>query len=337
MNSSHDDAGSCNQQLQSNARLEGIRVVLTGKEHFREKVGHAWQGAVQWQCPLSRYTTLRVGGPAAALIEPATLAELVQLIRGLREQGIDWQVIGRGSNILVADEGLPGVVIVLASGFADIDQEAVGETCLVRATAGCRLPKLVAWCTAQGLSGLEFAAGIPGSVGGAIFMNAGAWGLEISSVLDALVVITAGGESHRLPAAAEDFGYRRWHGGKGVVIAAGIFKLQPDEPAAIVDRCNHYLQARRERQPLGVASAGSFFKNPPGQAAGRLIEEAGLKGTRIGDAIVSDRHANFLVNDGRATARDFVALMHLIRERVLNRTGILLEPEVQLLGFEEMP
>jgi UDP-N-acetylmuramate dehydrogenase len=336
MKSSHAGATDCNQGR--GALLEGIRVALTGREHFREKVGRAWQGAVQWQCPLSRYTTLRVGGPAAALIEPATPAELEQLIRGLREQDINWRVIGRGSNILVADEGLPGVVIVLASGFANIEQETgAGENRLVQATAGCLLPKLVAWCTAQGLSGLEFAAGIPGSVGGAIFMNAGAWGHEISSVLDALVVVTAGGESHREPAVAERFGYRRWHGAEGVVIAAGVFRLQPDAPAAIADRCSRYLQARRERQPLGVASAGSFFKNPPGQTAGRLIEEAGLKGVRVGDAIVSDRHANFLVNGGQATARDFVVLMHLIQERVLSRTGILLEPEVQLLGFEERP
>jgi UDP-N-acetylmuramate dehydrogenase len=262
---------------------------------------------------------------------------LAQLIRGLREQGIHWNVIGRGSNILVADEGLPGVVIVLASGFANIEQETVaGGKHLVQAAAGCSLPKLGAWCTAHGLSGLEFAAGIPGSVGGAIFMNAGAWGHEISSVLEALVVVTPGGEVHRLQAEAEKFTYRRWHGEKGVVIAAGIFRLLPDEPVAIADRCSRHLQARRLRQPAGVASAGSFFKNPPGQAAGRLIEEAGLKGVRFGDAVVSDRHANFLVNGGQATARDFRALMHLVQERVLSRTGILLQPEVQLLGFEEV-
>jgi UDP-N-acetylmuramate dehydrogenase len=306
---------------------------LNAREQFRQTVTRIWQGTVQWECPLARYTTLRVGGPAAALIEPKSQDELMRLIRGLGEQDISWRVIGRGSNMLVSDDGFPGVVILLASGFAGIKSEEAGDCRLVRASAGCPLPKLVAWCTGKGLGGLEFAVGIPGSVGGAIIMNAGAWGQEISSVLESFEVVTAGGDFRRLQAAAEKFEYRRWHGEKGMIVTAGIFRLRPEEPAILAERCSRYLQERRQRQPVGAASAGSFFKNPPAQVAGRLIDEAGLKGMRIGGAMVSDRHANFLVNDGHATAGDFVALMRLIQERVFSRTGIHLEPEVQLLGF----
>jgi UDP-N-acetylmuramate dehydrogenase len=308
---------------------------IRGHDGLRQKLQAIWPESVQWDCSLAPYTTLRVGGPAAALIEPSSLAELELLLQGLGAQGLPWLVIGRGSNILVADEGFAGVVVVLGSRLATIEEIREQDHCLVRAAGGCSLPRLVSWCTDRGLSGLEFAAGIPGSIGGAIVMNAGAWGEEISAVLDSFLVVTGGGERLQLQAAEEIFEYRRWRGRADVVVASGTFRLVPEDPIAINERCRHFLQMRRERQPLGEASAGSFFKNPPGQAAGRLIEEAGLKGMRIGGARISEFHANFLVNEGGATARDFVELMNLVQERVRRATGISLEPEVQLLGFQE--
>ncbi|MEJ2034449.1 MAG: UDP-N-acetylmuramate dehydrogenase [Deltaproteobacteria bacterium] len=316
--------------------LKATPVASSGPGSIRDELVYLWQGPVAWECPLARYTTPRVGGPAAALIEPSTLSELTSLLKGLRSKGLPWRVIGRGSNVLVADEGLPEVVIVLGPSLAAIGHvEQEGEERLVQAEAGCSLPRLVSWCTAAGLSGLEFAVGIPGSVGGAIVMNAGAWGREICEALHALVVVDEAGEARTLPATAETFEYRRWEHEEGVIVAAGIFKLQTGSPEAIEKRCRAHLQARRERQPLGLPSAGSFFKNPPEMAAGRLIEEAGLKGLQVGGAMVSERHANFLVNVGGATARDFYQLMCIVQERVEDRTGIRLEPEVHLLGFQE--
>lgn len=311
-------------------------ALAASPDPIRKKLLACWQGPVTWDCPLARYTTLRVGGPATALIEPASLAELETLLRGLHREGLPWQVIGRGSNILVADAGLPEVVILLGSSLAAI--EAVGrdgEGQLVQAEAGCSLARLVSWCTAAGLSGLEFAAGIPGSVGGAIVMNAGAWGREMSEPLHALVTVEEAGEVKTRPAAAESFGYRRWEHGQGVIVAAGLFNLQEEDPETIKNRCRDHLEARRGKQPSDLPSAGSFFKNPPAAAAGRLIEETGLKGCQVGGARVAERHANFLINAGGATAQDFYELMQLIRERVERRTGIRLEPEVHLLGFRE--
>jgi UDP-N-acetylmuramate dehydrogenase len=316
--------------------LNTTPATSSGTASIRDQLAAVWQGPVQWDCPLARYTSLRVGGPAAALLEPGTVAELAVLLRGLRRQGLPWRVIGRGSNILVADAGLAEVVIVIGPALATIGHAGrEGEERLVQAEAGCSLPKLVGWCAAAGLSGLEFAVGIPGSVGGAVVMNAGAWGREMSAVLQALVVVDETGEVRTLPAVTQSFGYRRWEHGPGVIVAAAIFKLQAGSPEAIGERCRGHLQARREKQPLELPSAGSFFKNPPGEAAGRLIEATGLKGLQVGGALVAERHANFLVNGGGATARDFYELMSLVQERVEQRTGIRLEPEVHLLGFEE--
>ncbi len=315
--------------------LSATVATSSGSGSLQDRLAAAWQGPVEWDGRLARYTTLRVGGPAAALVKPASVAELAALLPVLRRQGLPWRVIGRGSNLLVADAGLPEVVIVIGPAMAAIRQAGQeGSERLVQAEAGCSLPKLVSWCTAEGLGGLEFAAGIPGSVGGAIAMNAGAWGREMRDVLHALVVVDETGGVQILPAASQVFAYRRWEHAPGVVVAAGIFRLQPESPEVIGGRCRGHLQARREKQPL-EPSAGSFFKNPPGQAAGRLIEAAGLKGLRVGGARVSEQHANFLVNAGGATARDFYELMKVVQEQVAERTGIRLEPEVHLLGFGE--
>ena len=299
---------------------------------LRERIRGCWPGEIHWDCPLARYSTLRVGGPADALIEPAGRTELARLVSRLNENGIPWLVIGRGSNILAADRGVAGVVIVLGRHFSALDWAGTVEApgCLVE--AGCSLPRLLAWCARHGISGLEFLAGIPGTVGGAIMMNAGAFGGEISQVLRLAELLDGAGRIETRRLSAEDFCYRGWREPHHKVVVAGLFTGRADEPREIVRRCQDYVRRRRAKQPKAVASAGSFFKNPPGEAAGRLIEQAGLKGLTVGGAQVSPAHANFLVNRGQATAYDFWRLMRLVQGLVEGRCGIRLEPEVRFVG-----
>lgn len=292
-----------------------------------------WTGEIEWHTPMAGRCTLRAGGPALALVAPAGRQELVDLLVVLQEIGAPWRVVGRGSNILVPDSGYAGVVIVLGGKLSALTRlpGRAGEGVRVRAEAGCGLMRLVSWCADQGLSGLEFAAGIPGSVGGAVVMNAGAWGSEIADCLVSLTLLAPSGEL-LTRMRAELAVFYRCIDTRGMIVVEAEFLLKEEEPRTIARRGRELLARRRARQPRGVASAGSFFKNPVGMpAAGRLIEEAGLKGTRIGGAEVSQVHANFLVNTGGATARDFFDLMLLVQEAVQKRFGVWLEPEVHIL------
>jgi UDP-N-acetylmuramate dehydrogenase len=289
-------------------------------------------GKVLWNCPLARYTTLRVGGPGEAVVTAESSDDLTRLLKWLRGRNIPRHIIGGGSNILVPDHGLTGVIVMLGRGLAEI--ETVGEKndkVLVRAGGGCRLAGLIKYCTDRAISGLEFAVGIPGSIGGAIFMNAGCWGSEIGDVLSSVTLLNPAGELVSEPREKLDLSYRHWGGGKETVILAAVFALMKGDKQKIKATCRKYLQQRKEKQPQHLASAGSFFKNPPDQAAGKLIEETGLKGYSVGGAMVSPQHANFIVNTGKATAGDILALMRLVQSKVFDRTGIMLEPEVQIL------
>jgi UDP-N-acetylmuramate dehydrogenase len=289
-------------------------------------------GKVMWDRPLARYTTLRVGGPAEAVVTADSAVELAHLLKWLRANNIPRHVIGNGSNILVPDEGLAGVVVIFGRGLAAIDMVATKDgQVLVQAGAGCRLGRLIAYCAEHGISGLEFMVGIPGSVGGAIVMNAGCWGREIGDVLHAVTMLTPTGEMLSRQRAELNLSYRQWGGSKDVVIISGVFALSKSDPTEIRAACREYCRKRREMQPQQMGCAGSFFKNPPGRAAGRLIEEAGLKGRRVGGAMVSPLHANFIVNTGTATAADILALMQLVQNTVYDRSGIMLEPEVHIL------
>lgn len=303
---------------------------------FREKIARICQGEVRWDCPMSGFSTFRVGGPADAVIFPKGLDALSRLVKGFYDKGIPWCVVGRGSNILVADTGIRGVVIVLGKEFSAIEPVETphaekGALC-VRAEAGSSLAGLLRWAKARELTGLEFVAGIPGSVGGAIVMNAGAWGKEIGDVLTDITVIEKDGTYAALKRETFPFTYRTWGGGQGALVAAGTFLLHHGRREEIEAACRQHAKHRKERQPIETANAGSFFKNPKGQAAGRLIEEAGLKGLSVGGAMVSPRHANFIVNAGDARAQDIFDLMHLVQEKVLKQFGVKLEPEVRLLG-----
>ncbi|MGV1098074.1 UDP-N-acetylmuramate dehydrogenase [Thiovibrio sp. JS02] len=316
----------------------GERSTVADKESkvmadWLKELQQLWPGELLVNPPMSRYCTLRVGGPARAVASPADTAELAGLLAILEKMRLSWHVIGRGSNLLVPDAGYDGVIILLGRKFAALHAEAADRAGLVRVRveAGCGLMKLVNWCLGEGLSGLEFAIGIPGSVGGAVAMNAGAWGSEMAGKIAAVTFIDRNGQVVRKARTELHFSYRKL-ATDGMVVTAAEFGLCAGNRREMREKCRELLERRKAKQPQGMPSAGSFFKNPAqGPAAGKLIEDAGLKGRRIGGAQVSPQHANFLVNTGGATARDFLELMGLVQEKVRARFGIWLEPEVKIL------
>ncbi|MEN8135966.1 MAG: UDP-N-acetylmuramate dehydrogenase [Thermodesulfobacteriota bacterium] len=306
---------------------------IIAAENLEGRLRKFWFGAVRYQVPMAEFTTLKVGGPAQALVLPVDTAEVVLLVNGCRREKIPWCVVGGGSNLLVADEGFSGLVIVLGRDFADIrisGKDSRGRT-LVEVEAGCRLARLMNWSQDKGLAGLEFAVGIPGTVGGAVVMNAGAWGREIKDVLSSLTWLTAGTVTSG-DRAELDFVYRCWQRPADAVVLSATFAFTSEDSAKIAAVCREYVAARRRKQPVAHGVAGSFFKNPEDAAAGKLIEDAGLKGTRIGGAEVSAVHANFIVNTGDATTEDIIRLMELVRARVWAAHHVWLEPEVTFIG-----
>jgi len=287
---------------------------------------------------MSQFSTLKVGGPAEAIIPVTNTAELKVLIRWLKKNDIDWWVVGRGSNILVPDSGLAGVIIVLEGEFRSIEKlmarshNTKEEKIYIRAGGGCSLPKLVNYCTSQSLSGLEFAIGIPGSIGGAIVMNAGAWGHEIGSLIDTATIMADNGNISSEHGKNLGFFYRKWSMPQNTILLSAIFVITPDSKGDIKATCKKYQELRLKNQPVAEPSAGSFFKNPPDDSAGRLIEEAGLKGFSIGGAKISEIHANFIVNTGKASSEDILHLMQFVQQEVYKRFSVMLEPEVHILG-----
>ncbi|HSV05999.1 MAG TPA: UDP-N-acetylmuramate dehydrogenase [Candidatus Binatus sp.] len=282
--------------------------------------------------PLARHTSLRIGGPADLLALPDTPDELGGLLRAAKTHGVRVTLLGGGSNLLVADGGIPGIVVKLGRGFAHLSWKERAGGCEVRAGAAVRFGRLARAAVARGLSGLEYAEGIPGTVGGALFMNAGAYGGEVAAAVAAVDGVTAEGELLALAGDALAFCYRRAELAPGFVVTAVRFRLQRDGAAVVRERMEDARSRRTAAQPHGQANAGSIFKNPPGDHAGRLIEVAGLKGARAGRARISERHANFIVNEGGACAVDVKALMDLAQRVVWEQSGVWLEPEVRLLG-----
>ncbi len=309
-------------------------------QHLSQELTQFWQGKILWDFPMARFSTFKVGGPAEAVLVAESQDELVMLVQWLHKNKIHSYVIGKGSNILVPDTGLKGAVIVLGNKFASLeiepndDQETKKSTTLVNAGAACLLNKLVKYSTENNLSGLEFAAGIPGSVGGAIVMNAGAWGGEMSDAIHSVTFMDPEGIIMSPGKEQLQFAYRKWGGSKKSIVLSGVFSLTKGEKNKISATCKKYQKARKIKQPLGIPSAGSFFKNPQSLPAGKLIEDAGLKGFSIGGAMVSPVHANFIVNTGKATADDVFAVMQEVQDKVLHSSGIMLEPEVHILGEE---
>ncbi|MEN8257774.1 MAG: UDP-N-acetylmuramate dehydrogenase [Thermodesulfobacteriota bacterium] len=302
---------------------------------FNDEMIDYWSGEVLWNQPMANFTTFRVGGSAEAIIFPAGIKELGQLLKGIKRVNIPCRLIGGGSNILVADEGLCGVTLVLGKSFSRINVlKEVDDRVYVKVEAGCSLGRLVNWSMEQGLSGLEFVAGIPGTVGGALVMNAGAWGSEICQVVSSVTVMDENGDCAVKDLEELHYTYRSWGEEAGSLAVEGVFQLQRADKVAIKKTCQKLIANRKGRQPTG-ASCGSFFKNPKqGKTAGQLIDEAGLKGKRVGGAMVSPVHGNFLINTGTANAHDLVELMKMVQSTVKEKFSVFLEPEVKLLGFE---
>jgi UDP-N-acetylmuramate dehydrogenase len=296
------------------------------RAELRELLGER----VRFDAPLARHTSLRVGGPADALAAPADRAELARLLALCARQRLAHLVLGHGFNTLVLDGGVDGVVIQLAR-FRRIEARPEG---LLFAEAGVSHRQLVNLCAERGLAGLEFGAGIPGTLGGWLAMNAGIPEREIGDAVRELEVMSPTGTStRRLPRAELEFRYRALVGlAPGSLILAALLEVTAADPRVVRTEVARLLAKRAASQPLDVPSCGSVFKNPPGDYAGRLIEAAGLKGLRVGDAEISPVHANFIANRGRARAADVLALVEQARERVAREFGIELEPEVRILG-----
>jgi UDP-N-acetylmuramate dehydrogenase len=285
-------------------------------------------GGVRRNEPLARHVTFRIGGPADILLIPRTLTHLAAAVAFLYEHGLPFVMLGRGSNVLIADRGVRGIVLKTGRG-----QDAVRYPCGgVVAECGVSLPYLSRATAARGLAGLEFAAGIPGSIGGGLAMNAGAHGRSLSDAVHAVRVLTPVGEQ-RWPRAEMEFRYRQSRLQDEPAVALEVeLDLICGDPRECLARLEAWLRTRSETQPLGPPSSGCIFKNPEGDHAGRLIDAAGGKGMRCGDAVVSDRHANYILNVGGATAVDVLALIDRVRARVRERAGVELEPEIKLIG-----
>ena len=286
--------------------------------------------------PMKNHTTFRVGGPARYFVSPANASELAAVLDACRRDGSPWFILGNGSNLLVSDQGFHGTVVDMGRGFTSIRTE--GEK--VFADSGLLLSQIARKACETGLSGLEFAAGIPGSLGGAVVMNAGAYGSEMKDVLESVRVLTPEGKERRIPAEELELGYRTSAVQKnGYVVLGAVFSLKPAPREEIRARMDELAAARREKQPLEYPSGGSTFKRPEGYFAGKLIQDAGLKGFRIGDAQVSEKHCGFVINRGQALAADVMAVCRCVSDTVYRQTGIRLEMELKTLGDfpEERP
>ena len=279
--------------------------------------------------PMSRHTTFRTGGPADIYIEPSGVEELKQVLDICREENVAYTIIGNGSNLLVGDGGYRGVLISFGKPFAQVTIEGAQ----VRTGAGALLSAVAKQMLNASLTGFEFAAGIPGTIGGAVVMNAGAYGGELCQVLREATVLTPEGEVKTLPAEELELGYRTsCVQKKGYIVLEAVLQLQPgnaDDIRAVMDAL---ASKRREKQPLEYPSAGSTFKRPEGHFAGRLIQDAGLRGFRVGGAQVSEKHCGFVINRDHATSADILSLCRQVQEKVKAQSGVELELEVKLLG-----
>ena len=284
--------------------------------------------------PMSKHTTFRIGGPAALMALPRTMEEVQTVLKTAAELGVEPFFLGNGSDLLVADRGYPGFIVKLAGEFEEICfcPAPKGGTPQLTAGGAALLSTLSKTALHWGLTGLEFAGGIPGSVGGAITMNAGAYGGEMAQVLESVTFLDEAGEVCTLPVPECGFGYRKsiFSQRKCLVLRAR-FRLEQGDGYAIKARMDELTAKRREKQPIDLPSAGSMFKRPPGHFAAALIDQCGLKGLTVGGAQVSEKHAGFVVNRGGATCADVLELVDRVKEEVLRQTGVELEMEVKVL------
>ncbi|MFH1387254.1 MAG: UDP-N-acetylmuramate dehydrogenase [bacterium] len=278
--------------------------------------------------PLKKHTSFRIGGPADYFCTPKNIDDLKAAILFAKEKALPIALIGAGTNLLCLDKGFAGLVIKMAGGLKEV-KESEGR---LVAGGGALLGQLIIAAANHGLAGLEFLAGIPGTIGGAVVMNAGAWGEDISRLIENVTTLDYKGKEKIFSKDALDFSYRHslLQDKKNIVVST-TFKLKKSNKPAVMARLKEFTSKRKNRQPLGIPNAGSIFKNPPGTFAGKLLEDAGCKGLRVGDAGVSAKHANFIVNLGDAKSSDVLKLMTKMENLVYNKFKIKLEPEIKIM------
>ena len=282
--------------------------------------------------PLSAHTTFRTGGPCTCMIMPKSAEDLSQLIKFAAENGVRTLVMGKGSNMLCSDEGFDGAVLLIGSDFSEI---TMFDDCTIRAQAGAAMSRLCRVALDNGLRGLEFAYGIPGTVGGGIYMNAGAYGGEMKDVLVSVTAMDRNGELHTYTPAQLELTYRRSRfSHTDEIIVSGDFKLAHGDKAEIEAKMNELMARRKDKQPLEYPNAGSTFKRPEGQFAGKLIQDCGLRGATVGGAQVSEKHCGFVINKGGATSADIKELIAQIQKTVYEKTGFYLECEVRIIPYK---
>lgn len=285
---------------------------------------------IKYEEPMKNHTTFRIGGPAQVYVTPESAEQIQEVVSLCREVDEPLYVIGNGSNILVNDDGIRGVVMALFTQYADYKI----EDNMITAQSGISLIRLSALAAEAGLSGLEFASGIPGSLGGGIYMNAGAYGGQMADVVSEVTVLDSDGKVKTLSGSGLAFGYRQSAIQDGdMIVLQAVLKLEYGDREAIRSRINELAESRRQKQPLEYPSAGSTFKRPEGYYAGKLIADAGLKGCSVGGAQVSEKHAGFVINKGGATAKDVIELTDYIRDKIYRENNVTLELEVRKLGW----
>lgn len=301
------------------------------KENIKiELVRLLGEDAVSVDEPMSKHTTFRIGGPADYFVYPKTNEEVQALVKFCREEEIPYFILGNGSNLLVSDEGYRGMIIQVYRNMNQI--EVRGER--IYAQSGALLSLIAKKALDASLTGFEFAGGIPGTLGGAVMMNAGAYGGEMKDVLEEVTVLTKEGEILNIPAEKMEMGYRTSIvKTAGYLVLGAVLKLNPGDEQEIRNRMRELTELRTTKQPLEFPSAGSTFKRPEGYFAGKLIMDAGLRGYRVGGAQVSEKHCGFVINTGDATAADVIQLMEDVKRIVKEKFGVTLEPEVKFLGF----
>ena len=290
------------------------------------------KGTVLTEEPMSRHTSFQIGGPAEIFVQPATGDEVRQAICLAKEEQIPFFVVGNGSNLLVSDDGFRGMIVQIGRNL----QEISVEDNVIYAQAGALLSRVSKTALEHGLTGMEFAAGIPGSLGGAVAMNAGAYGGEMKDILTDAEVLTPDGEIKILSLEELDLSYR--HScifDEDYIVLSVHLQLEQGDTTVIRNRMDELARARREKQPLEYPSAGSTFKRPEGYFAGALIQDAGLKGYTVGGAQVSEKHSGFVVNRGGATAEEVLFLIKQVQKKVKSRFGVTMEPEVRMVGFTD--
>jgi len=301
---------------------------------WRRRLTELATGKVLFDECMNRHTSIGVGGRADALAFPESVAELGRLVAMLRAEDVPLFFVGNGTNLIVRDDGFRGVILS-TKGLRAVRVESRGEDrAAILAEAGASLAEVVALAAREALAGMEFCAGIPGSVGGGIRMNAGAYGSELKDVIESVDLLNDEGNIKSCKREALQFQYRDLALPEGACVAGGVFVLARGSREAVEGRIREILRTRTGKHPLEYRNAGSVFKNPKGMPAGKIIEEAGLKGARIGGAQVSEKHGNFIVNLGSASARDIIGLIELVQQKVLEAKGIALEPEVKIIGEE---